>query len=76
MNGTISGHLIYITTGEIASSSEISLVRVGVLGERFTQAGRRGRFAFSSLQKDARPFDLIQREELRLVRRRRPDVQG
>jgi hypothetical protein len=49
MNGTISGHLIDVTTGEIASSSEISLVRAGVLGESFTQADRHGRFAFSSL---------------------------
>jgi len=49
MNGTISGYLIDATTGEIASSSELSLTCDGVLGESLTRADGLGRFAFTSL---------------------------
>jgi hypothetical protein len=49
MNGTISGYLIDAVTGEITSSSELSLNRDGVLGESLTRADGRGRFAFTSL---------------------------
>ena len=49
MNGTISGYLIDAMTGEIASSSELSLTRDGVVGESLTRADELGRFAFTSL---------------------------
>jgi hypothetical protein len=49
MNGTISGQLIDTMTGAIVSSSEISLARIGVLGENLIKADGRGRFAFTSL---------------------------
>jgi hypothetical protein len=49
MNGTISGYLIDSMTGEIASSSELSLTRDGVVGESLTRADELGRFAFTSL---------------------------
>jgi hypothetical protein len=49
MNGTISGYLVNAVTGEIASSSELSLTRAGVRGQSLTQADRRGHFTFTSL---------------------------
>jgi hypothetical protein len=49
MDGTIAGYLIDAMTGEVASSSEVSLTRHGVLGQSLTRADGRGRFAFTSL---------------------------
>ena len=49
MDGTISGYLINAVTREIITSSQLSLTRVGVLGESLTQADERGHFAFPSL---------------------------
>jgi hypothetical protein len=49
MDGTISGYLINAVTCEIATLSQLSLTRVGVLGESLTQADEYGRFAFTAL---------------------------
>jgi hypothetical protein len=49
MDGTISGYLINAVAREIITPSQLSLTRVGVLGESLTQADEHGRFAFPSL---------------------------